>query len=279
MGHAVAGVVTHVEDQAVTPLGQSFGGRDLVGQGEHVAQNLLVFGPKRGSIVDMAPGDDEDVGGSDRVQVPERDGLVGRSHLFRGDIAVDDAAKDAVGHIDSNVLGDDATARFLADARNIESARARAREHWIRQQAREAATFGGILRALSERKGTVEVVTVDGGRAVGRILSVSPELIELGSEPPPNAWVVAGGVARVSPLSDSRDAGVASDDRGTTSSTTLMGVLGDLADDRANLTIRCGGTEVAGRIAGLGADVLTVRGPSGELSYLPVDRLTVVRLG
>ncbi|MBW3536464.1 MAG: hypothetical protein KY395_01665 [Actinobacteria bacterium] len=179
----------------------------------------------------------------------------------------------------ANVLRDDATARFLADARNIESARARAREHWIRQQAREGATFEGILRALSERGGVVEIVTVDSGRAIGQIMTISPELVAVGGDGVVLAWVVARKIATVCPMSQNRDAGVASDDRGANSSATLSGLLANLADERAEVSLRCGGREVSGRLAGSGTDVLTVRGRSGELSYLPIGALTVVRLG
>lgn len=274
----IASVVAHVENQAITPFRQTLRPRHFVGQPEHVDQNLLVRRAKRGSMVDMTSRDDQDVGGRGGAQVPEGDGMLGAGDLVRGDLAGGDAAEDAVSHSEAKLLRDDAAARFLADARNIESARARAREHWIRQQAREGATFEGILRALSERQETVEIVTADSGRASGQIMALSAELTLLGTDGTPQAWVVTRAVAGVSPVSQGRDAGVASDDRGATSSVTLSGLLSDLAGERAGVTIRSGGNDTSGRVAGVGTDVVTVRERSGRLSYLPVDALTIVRL-
>lgn len=279
MAHAVAGIVAHVEHQAIAPVRQALGRGHFVGQDEHVAQDLLVFGPQRGSIVDMTPGDYENVGGRDRVQIPEGGGMIRSRDLVGGDIAGGDTTEDAVGHTGANVLRDDAAARFLADARNIESARARAREHWIRQQAREGATFEGVLRALSERGALVEIVTIDSGCTTGQIMTISAELVAVGADDVPLSWVITRKIATVRPMSQSGDAGVASDDREADSSATLAGLLANLADERAEVNLRCGGRDVSGRLAGSGTDVVTVRGRSGELSYLPIDALTVVRLG
>lgn len=164
------------------------------------------------------------------------------------------------------------------DARNSESARARAREHWIRQQAREAATFEGILRALSERRGAVVAWTKDGGTATGTIAEVSPELVLLSAEGGESTWAVRTEVAGISAVSAGFDAGVASDDRGPTSATTLLSLLADLAEERRSVIARCGGRDVAGRVVGAGTDVLTLRLPDGGLTYLPVPLLALVRL-
>ena len=164
------------------------------------------------------------------------------------------------------------------DARNAESARARAREHWMRQQAREAATFDGVLRALSERGGPVTVWTDDGGSAVGEVAAVSAELVELRTAEAPHVWVVQARLAGVSPVSRGFDAGVASDDRGPTSNTTTAGLLATFAEERLEVSVRCGGVETAGRVAGAGIDVLTLRTATGELTYLPVAALSLLRL-
>lgn len=213
---------------------------------------------------------------SDRTEVPEGDRVVAGADLVGGHVSGDDSAEDA-SHAEANLLPDDAAARFLWDARNSEAARARAREHWLRQQAREAATFEGILLALSERGGPAEVWTSDGGRATGTVLDVSPELVVLEGPDGERIWVVRERLAGISPLSEGFDAGVASDDRGPTSNTTLAGLLAGLAEERAGVTVRCGGQEVSGRLAGAGADVLTLRLSRGGLTYVPVAGLSLLR--
>ena len=148
----------------------------------------------------------------------------------------------------------------------------------MRQQAREAATFGGVLRALSERGEPVKVWTTDGASAVGEIDSVSVELVGLRTPESEKVWVVRARLAGVSPAGDDFDAGVASDDRGPTAMTTVAGLLATLVEDRIPVSVRCGGTDVAGRLVGAGADVLTVRRATGELAYLPIAGLSVLRL-
>lgn len=148
----------------------------------------------------------------------------------------------------------------------------------MRQQAREAATFGGVLRALSERGDRVRVWTSDGGSAEGAVAAVSAELVELTTADPGHAWVVRDRLSGVSPVSSGFDAAVASDDRGPNSSATLVGLLALAVEERMEVGVRCGGTEIRGRAAGLGADVFTVRSDAGELVYLPVAELSVLRL-
>lgn len=277
MRDGVSGVVPDVEHQAVAVL-QPVGLRDLIGQFEHVRDRFRVHRVDAGRILDVPTGNDKDMGRRDRVEVPEGDGTSGRGDLLGADVSGDDPAEQTVGHTEPNLLRDDTAARFLSDARNSESARARAREHWWRQQAREAATFEGILRALSERGIEVTAWTSDGGRATGKVAEVSSELVRLVAEGGESVWIVRAGLAGVSAASDGVHAGVASDDRGPASKIALAGLLAELAEERRALTARCGGAEVRGRVIGAGTDVLTLRLPGGELTYLPVTRLALLRL-
>lgn len=226
----------------------------------------------------MAPGNDEDMARRDGAQVPEGESLVIHRDALGGDVSADDPTEDALGHAEANLLRDDATARFLWDARNSEAARARAREHWIRQQAREAATFEGILRALSERGRPVTAWTSDGARATGKVVTISEELVLIESAEAEQTWLVRRSLAGVSGPSEGTDAGVASDDRGPTSTTTLAGLLADMAEARSALTLRSAGADVSGRLVGAGTDVVTVRLADGGLTYLPVAAVTLLRL-
>lgn len=120
--------------------------------------------------------------------------------------------------------------------------------------------------------------TTDGGLARGSVRAVSPELIGLANGEDGQTWVVQKRVAGVSPASDGFDAGVASDDRGPRSSATLTGLLASLAEERSVVTLRCGGRELSGRVAGAGSDVVSLRLPEGALAYLPVRELSLLRL-
>ena len=204
--------------------------------------------------------------------------MIGRGELIGGNISGDDSAEDTSRHSESKLLPDDAASRFLWEARNSEAARARAREHWIRQQAREGATFEGILLALSERAQPVELWTSDGGSATGTLEGVSAELVEVATGPSDRAWLVRARLAGVAPLSEGFDVGVASDDRGPASGTTLAGLLSRLAEERQVVTARFGGREISGRLVGAGTDVLTFRLPEGGLRYVSVDGLSLLRL-
>lgn len=218
------------------------------------------------------------MGRRDGIDIPEGDRVRRSRDLLGTDVAGDDAAEQAVGHAEPNLLRDDAAARFLWDARNSESARARAREHWIRQQAREAATFDGILRALSERGGQVEAWTSDGGSVTGTISAVSPELVLVEAESGERTWVVRPALAGLAAVSDGFDAGVASDDRGPNSKMTLAALLAGLVEERRSVTVRCGGAETSGRVVGAGTDVLSLRLPTGGLVYVPAPGLSLLRL-
>ena len=277
MRHGVARVLADVEYQPVAAT-ESLDLRRQSGELEHVSQDFSILGPDRGSILDMAPGNDEHVGRGDGVEVPEGDRVVAGRHAVRRDIARDDPAEDTVGHPNPNLLRDEEAARFLWDARNSEAARARAREHWIRQQARETATFEGILRALSERGGGIVVWTADGAEVAGRVVAISPEVVRIAGDRGDEIWVVRRELAGVSAQSEEFDAGVASDDRGPTATTTLAGLLAEMAAERAVVTLRCGGRDVSGTVAGAGADVITLRLPRGGLAYVPVAALTLLRL-
>ena len=57
MGHRVAGIVPHVEDQPIAAL-EPFGVGHLIRQQEHVRQHFRMLGAQRGRILDMSPGND-----------------------------------------------------------------------------------------------------------------------------------------------------------------------------------------------------------------------------
>lgn len=277
MRHGIPGVFSDIENQAV-PTRQPFQLGDLLGEPDHLDEHLSVDGAQAGNILDMTPGNHQDMGGGDGTDVPEGNRVIIGSHLLGREVSGHDSTEEAVGHVPAKLLPDDAAARFLWDARISESARARAREHWLRQQAREAATFAGILRALSERGGEVFAWTYDGGTATGIVEAVSSELALVASAGGGQTWIVRGALSGVTALSEGLDAGVASDDRGPTSAMTLGGLLAELAEARASLTARCGGREEVGRLIGAGSDVLTLRLPEGGITYFPVTGLSLLRL-
>lgn len=271
MGHRVPRVVAHVEYQAVPLVGHPGCMGDLGGQLEHLGQKRAVIRTEIAGIGDVLSGNDEHMGGSHGRDIPESDRQVAGGHLIARDLTLDDAAEDAVVHR-GKLAPDPLAARFLADARTAESARSRSREHWLRRQAEESATFAGTIRALAERGAEVEVSL--GGSSVisGRLTAAGRDLIEVDGASGPT-WVA---VSRIETLT-SPGATVASDDRELEGGRSMAGLLAGLAADRAEVEILVGGRWLIARLAGAGSDIVTLR-TGTEMEFVAVGVVAAARL-
>jgi hypothetical protein len=74
MGHRVLGVLSHVEHEPVTPLGQPLGASHLLGGLEQVGEDVGVARLQRRRRLDVLPRHDEDVVRHRRLDVPEGQG-------------------------------------------------------------------------------------------------------------------------------------------------------------------------------------------------------------
>ena len=87
-----------VEDDPVAAVPEPLGLRHPVGLERHLGQQPGVEAGQRRQVRVVILGDDQDMRGSLRVDIAERDRSVTLSHSFRWDITRDDLAEEAVCH-------------------------------------------------------------------------------------------------------------------------------------------------------------------------------------
>ncbi|MFL6204713.1 MAG: hypothetical protein ACJ739_05130 [Acidimicrobiales bacterium] len=192
---------------------------------------------------------------------------------------------DAVGDAE-HLLGGDAprlAARleaWLADARVERSADERAREHWLRAAADADATFSGVLVDLAERGVPLAVATAAGHRHRGVVEVVGADFVGLRVASRREVLVA---LRAISSVRTAPSAGVTSGERAVTTHLRLGDVLGELAAERARVTLFVfhPGEAVSGELRSVGQDVVTVRtgGEAPGAAYLRVDGIAEVALG
>jgi hypothetical protein len=172
--------------------------------------------------------------------------------------------------------------RWAADARAREAAEARVRERWLRSQAEEGATLAGILLALAERRETVVLETVAGGRHRATVTGVGVDFVALQAAGGVTTLVVLGTVAAVRVVDGRtrRPAPPATGQSATARTAGALGVrladvLGQASGQRPRLSVRAGATTVVGDLRAVGDDVLTLRTDgSAGLVYVPLPSVS-----
>ena len=99
MGHAVASVLSHVEDQPVTPVEHPFGLRHRPGGGEQLGHLLGVLGGNGSGVLDVAARHHQYMHRGSRVEVPEGEGPGRLPDLVGWDLTGHDAAEQASGAV------------------------------------------------------------------------------------------------------------------------------------------------------------------------------------
>jgi len=169
---------------------------------------------------------------------------------------------------------------WLAEARVERSADARSREHWLRAAADADATFSGVLLDLAERGVPLAVATVAGRRHRGVVEVVGADFVALRAGPRREVLVAQRAIAsvRTAPA-----AGVSIGERVVTTDLRLGDVLGELATERARVTLFLldASEAVTGELRSVGQDVVTVRtdGEDRGAAYLRTDAVAEVALG
>lgn len=95
MRHRVRGVLTDVENEAVTALGDLLVSRHLASHLEQFREKISVFFGKRRRVAYVTPGDHLYVHGRLGVDVPEGEHVVSALHDLGWHLPRDDAAEDA----------------------------------------------------------------------------------------------------------------------------------------------------------------------------------------
>ncbi|MGM0818117.1 MAG: hypothetical protein ACQETV_01845 [Actinomycetota bacterium] len=159
--------------------------------------------------------------------------------------------------------------RLLDEERAAEAARDRARSRRLREQAAEEGTLAGALRRLADQRLPVAVHTVAGARHQGVLVGVGADYCALRA---PGGWpryLALAAIASVRPAAEAAAVtveGAGAPDRGQRLAPTLAEMLGRLAPERPEVTLRTGTDPdaVRGVLRSVGVDVCEV-----DLAGLP----------
>jgi hypothetical protein len=166
--------------------------------------------------------------------------------------------------------GDDGLDAWAAGARAQEAAAARARRHWLRQQADEQADFVSVLTDLRDRAAPATVVTRSGRSYRGTITVVGRDCLALVDDRGRTTFVASSAVWLVRPENE-REVRLAIDTR-ETGSETMAALVRRAALDRPAVTVHSTGAQrpVVGELHSCGADVigLLVTGEPAGAAYL-----------
>ena len=162
--------------------------------------------------------------------------------------------------------------RFLDDAAIASAGRSRTRRRWLTQQTVEESTFVGALRDLVEQSASAAVATVAGRMVRGRLRAVGRDVVvvDAGAQ---RHLIVVGAIAEVRPTGRGRGprgtpaaSAATLGSRGPTHDVTLREILTAFCPDRPDVVVyqRVWSTGRAGRLAGVGLDVLSLVGGGAE---------------
>lgn len=153
---------------------------------------------------------------------------------------------------------DDWAHRLRSDA----AAQLRRREAWLRRQAADDASLGGVLVDLAENGSLVALTTQAGTRHLGRVRGAGAEVVvlEVGST---QVVVTVDSVTTVQAVPEEQRRTVSPvGHRVGADGTTLADLLSHAVGDRAEVTlVMRGGQVVSGALEAVGRDVAIVRPP------------------
>jgi hypothetical protein len=168
--------------------------------------------------------------------------------------------------------------RLVADTRQADASRARARERILRQQAAEETTLLAVLLDLCEARADVTIAVACGRTIHGRLRSIGRDFVV----------VSTGGTDTIAPMTeitsirggpnirDAEPSGHRTNDLGS----SLAAHLGGLAPERPHVTIvpRGGGNVLNGELRAAGADVLVVHvdGAAPATAYVPLPSVSLL---
>ncbi|MEO6629664.1 MAG: hypothetical protein ABIP03_13985 [Aquihabitans sp.] len=160
---------------------------------------------------------------------------------------------------------------FTDDQRRSDAARARRREHWLRQQADEDGTFTGVLVDLAEQRRLLVAQTKAGRTLRGTVRTIGADFVELRTVTGDTTYLALGAVMSLRPEPGTVDT---SGDRAVVLAATLDVAISELAADRPRVSLHTlGGEHHAGLLWTVGRDLLTVRTNDGVATYVPLTAL------
>ena len=168
-------------------------------------------------------------------------------------------------------------ARLVADTRQVDASRARARERILRQQAAEETTLLTLLVDLCEARADVTIAVACGHTIHGPLRLIGRDFVV----------VAARGADTIVPIAEigsirggpNMRNGEPSGDRTNDLGSSLAAHLGGLAPERPHVTIvHRGGNVVNGELRAAGPDVLIVHvdGAASMTAYVPLPSVSLL---
>lgn len=189
----------------------------------------------------------------------------------------DDALRAAPGVLGGTEGLAAALARWTADARVDDAARARARQHWLRVQSEEESSVAGVLLDLAER-GRPVVIDVGEHRLRTDIVGLGADFVAGRSAQGQDVLVRLDGIDafRTEP-----GGGATVGDRAPVLEVSFAAVLAPVAAERPEVLVRTrsGGT-VRGQLRSASAELVHIRaaGDPPTPAWVPLDAVTLVVL-
>ena len=165
----------------------------------------------------------------------------------------------------------------IADARVDEAATARARAHWLAQQAEDDVTLVGALVDLTEQGKVLRVRLRGGAELTGAARAVGADVVVLHT---PTGEVLVRIDRLITVRSDSGFAGSPTRPDRSSGSPTFLEVLHDRAARQPRVQVHTDDAAVIlGTLRAMGADVLTLRVGEGPTATVLVSLSAVTAVG
>lgn len=162
--------------------------------------------------------------------------------------------------------------RWIGAGQVDAAARARARQHWLRRQAEEQATLGGVLVDLAERGQPLMLSTRARRRVAGPVRAVGADFCIVREQASGDVVVPMAAIATVRPAPGEDPV---TGDRHLAIELVLAEALVELAADRPAVLIATGHDDLKGELRSAGRDVVAVvlEGPRRDVVYVSVDAI------
>ena len=172
-------------------------------------------------------------------------------------------------------------ARWAAESRERHAAASRSRKRWLDQQAAEEATFAALLLSLGESRTPAVLGVAHGNPVHGLVASVGLDFCAVQTKARGTVLVRLDEITEVRLEPGQRETAGVRDDPAA-ADMSLSDVLFGLAGERPEVVVslRRGGSPLAGELRAVGVDVATVRTPGDPpvTVYVPLAAVSQVSL-
>lgn len=188
-----------------------------------------------------------------------------------------DAVRAAAGVLGGTEGLAGALARWTADARVDDAARARARQHWLRVQSEEESSVAGVLLDLAER-GRPVVIDVGEHRLRTQIVGLGADFVAGRSDQGQDVLVR---LAAIDAFRTEPGGGATTGDRAPALEVHFASVLAPVAAEHPEVLVRTrSGGSMRGQLRSASAELLHIRaaGTPPTPAWVPLDAVALIVL-